>query len=293
MKTRFQELTYRLYLKACYGKRGWHRRFYRPSVRVVRGASGIYFEEADLSIRAEPIEAHNGLCAGRANVLLSGPSAKTVADPRRLLEHALVCVNGSPAIFGKELPGFFLYHVNDTGYIRNHLEDFLNYAGKAEFTVIDFRAVYLLLSRGVGSIPGTRLVVFDNWAWPHANQVGEIPEIAAQPRLGEARLSTDPSIGLANAGTVAYTAAQILWHWGFEDIFFYGLDMNSKGRAYKEAKAAPQRLDKVYSRIIEPAFQLLTQTVDPEKTRFYNCSPESRLPEHIMPKVEIERSFES
>jgi hypothetical protein len=282
---------YRLYLRSCYGKKAWHRRFYRPSVTTVQGGEKVWFEEDEKVMEGVNAAALTGRFHGRCNVLLSGPSVKKIADPRRLLNSPLLAVNGSPGIFGEDLPEFFVYHVNDTGYIRNNLENFCRYAVKAEWTVIDFRAAYLLLKLGVSNLSGTRFVIFDNWGWPYQNSLGEIQRIANPPRLGEVYCSTDLGLGLANGGTVAYTAAQLLWHWGFQNIYFYGLDLTSGGRAYVEKKAQPQHVDKVYQRIIEPAFRLLRRETETCGVSFYNCNPESRLPAEVMELKEMEASL--
>ncbi len=288
----WRNFIHRACLRCCHGKYAWHRRFYRPGVGVVRGGGRVWFVEGGRREEAATLESLARRYSGRVNVLLSGPSARGIRSLARLLESPLVCVNGSPALLGDQLPDYFMYHVNDTGYIRNNPGDFIAYAAKAEWTLVDYRAVYLLLRLGIETLPGTRFVVFDNWGWPFLNAIGEIPLIAGQPRLGEACLSTDPALGLANAGTVAFTAAQALWHWGFEDIYFYGLDLNARGRAYAEAKPQPQRLDKVYTRIIEPAFELLRNETSELPVRFFNCSPDSRLPEAVMPRLDPEASFD-
>jgi hypothetical protein len=287
-----KSFLYRAYLKANHGRDSWHRRFYRPSVRIVRAANKVWFVEGDKRLEAATLVSMVGTFGGRVNVLLSGPSVRQIKALGRVHEHRLVCVNGSPAILDDDSSRFFMYHVNDTGYIRNNPEAFRKNAARAEWTLIDYRAIFLMLRLGIESIPETKFVVFDNWAWPLANAVHEIPELADQPRKGEAFLSKDPSLGLANAGTVAYTAAQALWHWGFERVYFYGLDLNAKGRAYNEASPQPQRLDKVFECIIEPAFDLLRENTADGSCRFFNCSPDSRLSDAVMSKLEPDASFD-
>jgi hypothetical protein len=282
---------YRLFLRFGLGRSSWHRRFYRPSVKVVKSDAKCWFQEGSLTIEAATLSSLKHTFSGRANVLLSGPSVKGIEKVEALNAEKLVCVNGSPAIFKESIPRFFLYHVNDTGYIRNNPKDFVRYAARAEWTLVDYRAVYLLLKLGLLPLQDTKLVVFENWGWPYSNGLSEIQKIANQPSLGEASLSLDPSLGLANAGTVAFTAAQALWHWGFEKVYFYGLDLNQSGRSYEEAKSQPQRLDKVYFRIIEPAFQLLVNMSGKDGIEFYNCSDDSRLPETIMAKVDLNQSL--
>lgn len=102
--------------------------------------------------------------------------------------------------------------------------------------------------------------------------------------------SKDMSQGFFDARTVAYAALQLAYHIGFETIFLVGVDMiQSTGRFYEtqQSKVSPCGLDKYYESRILPAFELMSQKVVSDKFRVFNLSANSRIPESIVPKINL------
>jgi len=287
----FSDFTHRLHLRLSMGRDFWHQRFYRPSVNVVEGEDKIWLEEFGTVLEAAPASVLKGRFTGRCNVLLSGPSVKSIKNPRRISECDWIGVNGSPALFEDEIPRMRIYHVNDTGYIRNSVDDFAKFARFADYTVIDYRAAYLLLALGMHDLENANFVLFDGWAWPFRLPVGKIEELADSPRNGSVALSTDLRLGLAQGGTVAYTAAQLVWLGGYDSLYFYGLDLSDMGRFYEEQKAQPQMISRVFERMIVPAFELMGRESSKTGFQIKNCNPDSLLPDSVIPKIDGEESF--
>jgi hypothetical protein len=209
-----------------------------------------------------------------------------------LAESDLICVNGSPSLFGSSIPDMRIYHVNDATFIRSDIDRFLGFSEKAEFTVIDYRAIYELLRLAPAQLNnGTNWVVYDSWGYPLSNALGDIPRLAKVPERRGVYLSNNLQLGLAVGGTVAYTAAQVAWHGGYESLYMYGLDLTNSGRAYSEKNPQPQMLDKAYERVIVPAFELLAREAIGSAFRVYNCNPNSRLPSSIIPQLDLNESL--
>lgn len=287
-----QLASYRLFLKlAPHARESWHRRHYRPSVNVFEGTHKIWLEEAGNVLETLPASALAGIFQGRCNLLLSGPSVRDISSPQRIARWDWIGVNGSPALFGEAIPRMRLYHVNDAGFIRNRFNDFLRFAASAEYTLIDFRGAFELLSRLKGRTLETQLVVFDNWAWPMRTPKGRIERVTGMPMNGSVAISTDLRLGLAHAGTVAYTGAQAAWLGGYDELHIFGLDLTNTGRFYREDKAQPQMLDKAYESAIRPGFELFARESAKTGFRLFNCSLSSRLPETILPKMDVDESL--
>lgn len=289
--TTARDLLYRICLRVVHGRPSWHRRHYRPGVQVVEGAERIWFEEAGQVVETLALPALSGRFSGRCNLLLSGPSVRGIAEPRRIAEHDWIGVNGSPALFDADIPRMRIYHVNDSGFVRGSLERFLRFAAHAEYTVVDFRVMYEILRLAADRLPATRIVVYDGWNLPHRLPLGKIQALARPPVHRGVYWSEDPRLGIAPGGTVAYTAAQIAWHGGYDSLYLYGLDLTNTGRFYREDTPQPQMLDKAYADVIVPAFELLVQQTA-GRLAVYNCNPASRLPSDILPQLDPAASFD-
>lgn len=285
-----KHIMYRLCLRLLQGSKAWHRRHYRPDVHVVKGSRHVWFEEAGKTVQTRTLSSLTGEFSGRCNLLLSGPSVSNIRDPLKLAESDWMGVNGSPALFGSQIPRMRVYHVNDSAFIRGSTKNFLRYARHADYTIVDYRAMYEILRLAIDHLPDTELVVYDSWNLPHHLPVGKIQQLAAPPEHRGVFWSNDPELGLAPGGTVAYTAAQIAWHGGYESLYLYGLDLTNSGRFYREDDPQPQMLDKAFSTVIVPAFELMTRETE-GRFSVYNCNPESRLPGDILPKITAEESF--
>ncbi len=283
------EQLYRAYLRSVLGRTHWHRRYYRPSVSVVVGDAHIWFEENGHTVTARPLAALVGSQRGRCNIWLSGPSVKAIAAPERVAEVDWMGVNGSPRVFAAQVPQMRYYHVNDAGFIRAYLDDFLSFSRLAEHVIVDYRGMFELLRLAPDRLSGIDFLVYDSWSYPLYLEKGKIETVVQPPQRKGAFLSKDARLGLPPGGTVAYTGAQALALFGYTSLYFYGLDLSDGGRAYSEANPQPQMLDKSLQKVIIPSFELLVQEY-PE-IRFRNCNPKSMLPESIVPKMLAEDSF--
>jgi len=291
--SQFINFAHRTYLRTAGGRDRWHLRHYRPSVTVVKSKSRIWFEENGVQVEAYPVEYLAQKWNGRCNLVLSGPSVRELSDIGQLAEDSLMCVNGSPQLFGNDIPPMLIYHANDSTYIENRIELFLKYAALAEWTLIDYRGMFKLLELAGDRLPSTRWVVFDNWGYPFRVPLGEIQRLTKPSQNGKVFCSDDLSLGLGNAGTVAYTGAQFAWLTGFDSLYFYGLDLTDSGRAYQEGDPLSQMLDKAYEHTILPGFELLARESSKTGFKMFNCNPSSRLPASVIQVISAEDSLKN
>ena len=135
----------------------------------------------------------------------------------------------------------------------------------------------ILLNMGV-QMDGIRLRVFDLSKAPFRKyrQVHDHPYFA---RSFENGLSTD-------AANIAYVALQLAFCLGFRKVYLFGLDLSHEGRFYHEEQPCPQSLQKEWDeRIIKP-FSLVGDMVGKGEWDVINCSPNSLLPESILPRMD-------
>lgn len=284
---------HRLCLKLFGGRELWHQRKFSPDIQVIEGQNDLWFQYDGKIIKTLPLAALQGKFKGRCNLLLSGPSVKKIKDPHALTRCDWIGVNGSPKLLGDNLSNLRIYHVNDSQYVRSSLESFLNYAAAAEYTIIDYRGMYSLLHLAIDRLPDTKWVVYDSWAYPLRLPLGKIQEIVSPPEHRGIYLSPDLRLGLPTAGTVAYSAAQIAWHGGYDSLYIYGLDLSNSGRFYSEDKANPQMLDDAFERAILPGFELLARETSKTGFQIFNCNPDSKLPATVLPHLDTETSLQT
>lgn len=284
-------LAHLLYLRIGPGKSYWHQRFYRPSVSLIEGTSTVWLEEKGLIIKATPLAALDGHFSGRCNIWLSGPSTKQIKEPLLVSTSDWMAVNGSPRFFSPSLPKIKFYHVNDTGFVKANLDDFIRFACNAEYTIVDYRVIFTLMKLAPQSLTGINFVIYDCWAYPLKTAQGKIEQLVGAPSNGAARISKDSRLGLPTGGTVAYTGAQALAFFGYSSLFFYGLDLSNTGRSYEEKKPQPQMLNKALENVIIPSFLLYAK--EWPNVALYNCNPNSWLPNSVMTQIPPDSSWQN
>ena len=98
--------------------------------------------------------------------------------------------------------------------------------------------------------------------------------------------SKDLTLGIFQSGTVIYNAVQFAYGIGFKELYIFGMDLSAAGRFYPEDVPETSALCESYESKIKPAFELVRQYVAEERLTIFNCSPQSRLPDTIMRKMD-------
>jgi KDO transferase-3 len=90
--------------------------------------------------------------------------------------------------------------------------------------------------------------------------------------------------------TIAYLCVQLAYTLGFRKVFIVGMDLkNNAGRFYEESKdALPTSLDDDYDGFILPSFAFMQKRIAAkENFQVFNLSSQSRLPDDILPKINL------
>lgn len=258
--------------------RNWkHNLRFPPSFRVCQENDHLEFKtlngNSTSGVLAQTMEDTQ---SGECNLLLSGPSINTLENPSLLGKRYTIAVNGSPELLLKYGVTCNAYVVSDRAFLRRRTMDFLRYARCAGHCFLPYDSIMALLNTGV-QIDDVRICVFDR---------------SKRPFHKYRRIWKDPyfarsfSYGLGSYETIAYIALQVAYCLGFRKVYIFGMDLSLEGRFYQEEQKEPQRLHKRWDTgIIEP-LTLVGNMVAKGEWTVINCSPDSRLPESILPKMD-------
>ncbi len=116
-------------------------------------------------------------------------------------------------------------------------------------------------------------------------------------KLGRRGFSSNTGWGCFSGATVVYDALQIAFMAGCNTIYLVGMDLGGQtsegARFYQEGKGTRKsRLERDYGPIIEPSFKLASAMARNQGIEIFNLSPESRLPDHVLPKISLEQALD-
>ncbi|MDR3054443.1 MAG: hypothetical protein LBU53_03455 [Zoogloeaceae bacterium] len=92
--------------------------------------------------------------------------------------------------------------------------------------------------------------------------------------------------------TIAYAATQLAYFLGFCRVFIVGMDLNADtGRFYEQPEnALPTTLDEDFDKFILPSFKIMKDNIiDKENFKVFNLSPDSRMPDSVLPKIDLDQ----
>ena len=258
--------------------KGWqHNRLFPPSFRVYEENGHLEFRTSNgNSTSALLAQTMENTQSGDCNIILSGPSVKSIQEPELLGKRYTIAVNGSPELLMKNNVACNAYIVSDPRYLQQKTSDFLQYARYADYCFLSYSGIVALLNLGV-RLDGITIRVFDRRARPFRQHR------PSQPLTYFAR-SFDK--GLGPSSTVAYAALQIAYCLGFRTVYLFGLDLSLEGRFYSEDRSQPTALHKNWDENILQPFSLIGNMVAGGEWKVINCSMQSRLPESIQPKMD-------
>ena len=258
--------------------KGWrHNRRFPPSFRIREENDHLEFSTSNgnstSGLLARTME---NTQSGDCNILLSGPSVKSIQNPDLLGKRYTIAVNGSPELLLKYGIACNAYVVTDRSFLRKRTADFLRFARHSENCFLSYDGIMALLNTGV-RMDGVRICVFERSKSPFR----KYRRIREQPYFARSF-----SKGLGTYGTIAYTALQVAFCLGFRKVYLFGLDLSLEGRFYPEEEMLLQRLHHNWQTgIIEP-FTLVGGMVTKGEWSVINCSTQSMLPESILPKMD-------
>ncbi|MCK4608063.1 MAG: hypothetical protein KAT71_01165 [Gammaproteobacteria bacterium] len=279
-----------------------HMALYYPEFRLKENREIIWHGKNVASLR--PIEELKQLQKDSCYIIATGPSINSI-DLNRIPGDALLWgVNGAIALAAKYKLKFDCYTVVDADFIRKRfamVREIILSGAHCLFSPYNIRLVcerdVTLLSKGkIYMLPDLNerynqpilnLEDFDQWAAQDNDLILPKHLTHQGDRVG---FSKNIAQGIFSGGTVVYGAIQAAYYVGCKEVNILGMDLGSTStqpRFYDEGKnVCHSSLDKYYETIIEPSFKVLADLCQHEDFKVYNLSPQSRLPDNIIPKVQ-------
>jgi len=285
-----------IYIRLCKPRTYWHNRKFHLSLDIIYEAPEIYsiFWKRKLMAQAKAASAvkkQDGVC----NIIGSGPSISAIKNPLLLFNHKTIFVNGSFAI-ARDLgvnPDYYM--VSDKGFIHRNFDLFKSAALRSQAVVLNATAINVLCELDPALLKELHIIYVEDLKHPFKKLRLKKAQDRMQKEFERSLInhsrynvafSKDLSLGVFPSGTVVYEAAQFAYGIGFKELRIFGMDLSTAGRFYPEDVPEPSVLHESYQSGIKPAFELVKQYVTEKDLTIYNCSPQSRLPNTIIKKID-------
>ena len=309
---KYQKKIYRL----CLGRKFNHRSSAAPSfglkIDTCRPGATEVLWRGKVIAQTQPYSALPKLVSTDLFLIATGPSLVGI-NLKPLTNRIIFGVNGAVALQMQSSPAplKFQYHmVTDPDFFENRLEMvrkmvrsnahcFFSFQGlsilcQTDPTLLNSGRIYLteVLNRKF-HLPQLEANAFDRWA-------DNNPDLLLHPTIrgqqGRIGFSKRLDQGVFCGRTITYRAIQAAYWLGFRRVYILGMDLgyvDRQSRFYETDEVGrPSKLEKDYTRYIEPSFEVLYQFVQSQKHfQVFNCSPTSRLPERLMPKITFEQAI--
>ena len=291
MSQRIANCLYKLIYRYTHSRRDRHNERLWPHVTLERDEEQRI---QSMSYRGRPIplttfEPAERASRGSCHIIASGPSINDTDYTQLRLDHVMG-VNGAIALADRQPVHFDYYCFNDTGFVRNRPELIrkIMTADLLLFTT-PFCLWYVLQQMPAEDIR-CRIFLFELPQIRAMLPARTMPEVMAENRHDALMLfdehlslgfSHDIRHGAFNAGTIAYTAFQIMVWLGYAEINLHGVDLKNAAsvpRFYEtQADKLPTTLDQYLNSDILPAFKQAARMLHSSGVRIVNLSPDSAL----------------
>lgn len=230
---------------------------------------------------------------GAGPVFLIGSGASAAQFPiREFSSFPMITMNGAISMFTAAGINPFFYVCSDRDFSRQqpHLFD-------AAMRRSENVALWDNQISGLKHPPKGRVYALKKARrWSAATLFEQNSELVRKLSLFSKRskdigFSKDMGQGFFDARTVMYLALQVAHHIGFNKVFLVGFDLNqSAGRFYETpgARRSPCGLDQHYESRILPSLKLMSSSVVNDDFKVYNLSGTSRVPDDIVPKLNMD-----
>ncbi len=287
----YEELLRAAWYRVVGGPRQWHNRGFSSRQSIEEDDLGYTIRwEGRGELRAKSLR--DLRCRGDfASVLASGPSVRSLRRLERLFDGTVCCVNGSvemAATLGRRAD---YYLVSDYRFILEKPDLFRAGTRVSDAVVLGPMSIFAAMVAAPDAVEGVELFLREDLRRPFKRPRPTNVELSLDPRVianasGDLVFSLDPIRGTCPAGTVVFDALQVLYGIGYREVFMFGVDLSDAPRFYAEADPSPNELSQAYERRIEPAFELVAEYLRQSGRRLVNGSPDSRLPDSIVPKAD-------
>ena len=284
----------KLYLRLCKPRSFWHNRKYDPSFRMETLDDGRFsFSLHGRHVCTAKPMSELQAPSTTACIIASGPSVKTIRETSLFQGLSCACVNGSFAL--AEQFGFVpdYYVVCDPVFVNCQEDLFKRAVAGSRFFVTQHHLIHRAAPRGIDLTESDNIYVYDDLRRPFMQNKQSLA-FFSRDRANflthtehNMAYSANPSLGLFSSSTVVYNAVQVLFGCGVDKLYIFGMDLTSQKRFYETQRTAPTHIEESYEEKTLPSFELVAEylSLHPEKN-MWNCSPDSRLPAEIIPKLE-------
>jgi KDO transferase-3 len=268
---------------------------------------GIYWKGKPVG-QTNPLTALQKPQSRQCFIIATGPSLARV-DTSKLAGLCCFGVNGAIALASRHGLEFQYHLVSDGSFVRDRLSLVRQMIESGAECLFSFAALGMLceLDHGLLASPNLYLLpemnyryrmrqlspdVFRRWA---LRQDGISLHPDPQYNSGRVGFSRDINAGVFTAQTVVFEALQVAYYLHFSQVFLLGMDLNAvpgQARFYERGdNVVKSRLDRDYAPYILPAFEVARDLVAAEDFEIYNLSPDSRLPDSVIPKISLQEAL--
>ncbi|MCF7975664.1 MAG: hypothetical protein K9N55_17740 [Phycisphaerae bacterium] len=284
----------KLYFRLLKPRGYWHNRKYDPTFKMETLSNGHF----SFSLKGRHICTAKPVCELEAPdktacIIASGPSVKTITDTSQFKGLSCACVNGSYAL--AEQFGFVpdYYVVCDPVFVDCQKELFVRAIKGSKRFITQHHLIHRAAHIGLDLTQANEIYLYDDLRRPFKKVKKPLSFFSQNPdhylthKTHNMAYSKTPSKGLFSSSTVVYNALQVLFGSGVDSLYIFGMDLNSQKRFYETSRTAPTHIEESYEDRTLPSFELVREFVQihPEK-HIWNCSPDSRLPAEIIPKLD-------
>jgi KDO transferase-3 len=226
-------------------------------------------------------------------IIASGPSVKTITDTSLFQDQSCACVNGSYALaeqFGF-VPDFYV--VCDPVFVNCQEELFKRAVSGSRFFVTQHHLIHRAAQRGIDLTQADNIYVYDDLRRPFMQNKRPLSFFSQDTvhflthNTRNMAYSANPSLGLFSSSTVVYNTVQVLFGSGVDKLYIFGMDLTSQKRFYETARTAPTHIEESYEERTLPSFELVAEYLRQHRDKhIWNCSPVSRLPAEVIPKLD-------
>lgn len=312
----------KLLYRHTHGRRNRHNERLWPHVRVGRNAAGeiesYSYRGRDIPLVNKEVTRGSLACVARndvdqivasvndsgtggsgqsrvGHIIASGPSVNDI-DYAQLSLTNVMGVNGAIALTDRHPIRFYTYCFNDTGFVRARPELVRRIVTQDLLLFTTPLSLWHVLQQLPASEIRCRIFLIENPQIRGRMPFRDVDEVMADAPQGALTLFDKERVlgfghdirhGLFDAGTVAYSALQIMAWLGFKEIVLHGVDLQDAAKVPRfyetAADTLPTTLDQYLPHHILPAFTAAARLLHEQGVRVVNLSPHSALvAEHIL-----------
>lgn len=273
------------------GTRDWHNRGFASGQSIEKEGSTYAIRWTGRGVLRARCLSELPRAGECGSIVASGPSIRRLRRPERLFDHPVACVNGSVVLAAELGRPIDYYIVSDHRFILERPDLFRAGTSLAKAVVLGPMSTFAAMLLAPDALRGTNLFYRENLRRPFKRRRPSVADLRRDPLViahpsGDPAFSLAPARGTFPAGTVVFDALQVLFGIGYRQLFMFGVDLTDGPRFYRESSPTSNELAGDYARRIEPAFELVAEYLRLSGRRLFNASPESRLPDTIIPKAD-------